>query len=182
MTQPKEHRMRNRFLTAILLSIALIFAAPVAVMAQTTHLGVSPKQMVKVNYFGNWNGATLDQSWSNYQFGVLSGNSINSFVVPKGMTLILTDIEVGITALTASPASPNITLSAYIADPSGNPVSALNRFTPVRQTVGRETQRTPMTGGYAVPEGYQIIILPIDPAAIPTHYLSRLNLLGYYMQ
>ena len=173
--------MRNRFLTAVLLGVALIFTVPAAVMAQTTHLGVSPKQMVKINYVGTWNGATLDASWSSYQFGVLSGNNTNSFVVPKGMTLILTDIEVGITALTATTGSPTILLNAFIADPNGNPVSALNRFSPTRQTVGRETQRTPMTGGYAVPEGYQIIVVPFDPAAIPTHHLSRVNLLGYYV-
>ena len=39
-----------------------------------------------------------------------------------------------------------------------------------------------MTGGYAVPEGYQIIVVPFDPVVIPTHHLSRVNLLGYYVQ
>ena len=67
--------MRNRFLTAVLLGVALIFTMPAAVMAQTTHLGVSPKQMVKINYVGTWNGTALDASWSSYQFGVLSGSN-----------------------------------------------------------------------------------------------------------
>lgn len=161
--------MRNRFFIAILLGVALIFTVAAAVMAQTTHLGVFPKQMVKINYVGTWNGTILDASWSSYQFGVLNGNNTNSFVVLKGMTLILTDIEVGITALTSTIGSPTILLNAFIADPNGNPVSVLNRFSPTHQTVGRETQRTSMTGGYAVPEGSQIIVVPIDPAAITTH-------------
>lgn len=174
--------MRNRFLPSLILGVALAFGTPAALRAQTTHLNVSPKQMVKINYFAFWDGTTFSSQWSDYNFGVLSDDGTTGFTVPKGKTLILTDIEVTIRCQTAVAAAPNLQLVAYIADPGGNPVSALNRFIPVRQTVGQEMQRTPMTAGYAVPEGYQIIVTPIDPAAVPTHYFRRVNLLGYYAQ
>jgi len=172
--------MRNRILPALILGAALVFGAAPAARAQT-HLGVAPKQMVKINYIGFWDGTTFTTQWSDYNFGVLSGDGTTSFVVPKGKTLILTDIEVTIRCLTALTSEPNIQLGAYIADPAGNPVSILNRFIPTRQTVGQEMQRTTMTAGYAIPEGYQIIVDPIDPAAgLPSHYFRRVNFLGYY--
>lgn len=173
--------MRNRILPAFVLGAALIFGAAPAVRAQGTHLGVSPKDLVKINYIGIWDGTTFTAQWSDYNFGVLSGDGTKSFVVPKGKTLILTDIEVTIRCQTAVPSAPNIQLGAYIADPAGNAVSILNRFIPTRETVGQEMQRTTMTAGYAIPEGYQIVVDPIDPTVgVPSHYFRRVNFLGYY--
>lgn len=174
--------MRNRFLPSILLGAALAFGSAPAARAQATHLNVTPKQMVKINYFGLWDGTTFTAQWSDYNFGVLTGDGTKSFVVPKGKTLILTDIEVTIRCQTAIATAPNLQLGAYIADPSGNPVSILNRFIPTRQTLGYEIQRTPMTAGYAIPEGYQIIVDPVDPTAVPSHYFRRVNFLGYYAE
>ncbi|MBL0209734.1 MAG: hypothetical protein IPQ13_02305 [Holophagaceae bacterium] len=175
--------MRTRILANLVLGAALAFGAAPAARAQATHLGVFPKQMVKINYLGFWDGTTFTAQWSDYQFGVLTGDGTKSFVVPKGKTLILTDIEVTIRCQTAVTAAPSIQLGAYIADPAGNAVSILNRFIPTRQTVGHEMQRTPMTAGYAIPEGYQIVVDPIDPAnGIPSHYFRRVNLLGYYIE
>lgn len=172
--------MRHRILSALILGAGLVLGTTPAARAQATHLSVSPKQMVKINYIGIWDGTTFTAQWSDYNFGVLSGDGTASFVVPKGKTLILTDVEVTIRCLSATTGAPNIQLGAYIADPAGNPVSILNRFIPTRQTVGQEMQRIPMTAGYAIPEGYQIIVDPIDPAALPTHYFRRVNFLGYY--
>ena len=174
--------MRNRIIPTLILSSALVFSAAPAARAQITHLGVSPKQMVKINYIGIWDGTTFTSQWSQYNFGSLTGGVATSFVVPKGKILILTDIEVSIRCLTAVSYVPSTQLGAYIADPAGNAVSILNRFIPTRQTVGREMQRTPMTAGYAIPEGFQIIVDPIDPTAVPTHYFQRVNLLGYYLE
>ena len=174
--------MRNRILPNFILGAALVFGAAPAARAQVTHLNISPKQMVKINYIGFWDGTTFTAQWSDYNFGVLSGDGTKSFVVPKGKTLILTDIEVSIRCLTAVSYAPSTQLGAYIADPAGNPVSILNRFVPIRQTVGREMQRTPMTAGYAIPEGFQIIVDPIDPTAVPTHFFQRVNFLGYYAE
>lgn len=174
--------MRNRILPTLILGAALAFGAAPAARAQVTHLSVSPKQMVKINFFGLWDGTAFSSQWSDYQFGVLSDDGTKSFVVPKGKTLILTDVEVTIRCQTATASAPNITLGAYIADPAGNPVSILNRFIPTRQTVGYEMQRTPMTGGYSIPEGYQIIVDPVDPTAVPSHYFRRVHFLGYYVE
>lgn len=175
--------MRNRILPSFILGAAMTFGAIPAARAQVTHLSVAPKQMVKINYFGFWDGTTFTAQWSDYQFGVLSGDGTKSFVVPKGKTLILTDIEVTIRCQSAIASAPSIQLGAYIADPAGNAVSILNRFVPTRQTVGYEMQRTPMTAGYAIPEGYQIVVDPIDPAVgVPTHYFRRVNFLGYYAE
>ena len=172
--------MRNRFLASLILGASLVFGAAPAARAQGTHLSIPAKDMVKINYLGFWDGTTFTAQWSDYNFGVLSGDGTASFVVPKGKTLILTDIEVTIRCQTAVATVPNIQVFAYIADPSGNAVSVLNRFIPTRQTPGQEMQRTTMTAGYAIPEGYQIIVDPIDPAAVPSHYLRRVNFLGYY--
>jgi hypothetical protein len=175
--------MRNRILSTLILGTALVFGAASAAHAQVTHLSVSPKQMLKVSYFGFWDGTTFTSQWSDYNFGTLSDDGTKSFVVPKGKTLILTDIEVTIRCQTAMATAPNIQIAAYIADPAGTPVSMLNRFVPTRQTLGYEMQRTPMTAGYAIPEGYQIIVDPIDPAVgVPSHYFRRVNLLGYYVE
>ncbi len=168
-------RLVNLFKTALLLAMVP------ALQAQTTHLGVSPQQMIKVNYLGIWDGTTFTPVWGDYAAGVNTADNSKGFVVPAGKTLIITDIEVAITCLSAVTTAPSLQLSAYIVDPAGNPVCNLNRFVPTRQTVGVEMQRTPLTGGYAVPAGYQIIVDPITPGALPTHYLKRVNLLGYYL-
>ncbi len=172
--------MRNRILPSLILGSALFFAAAPTARAQGTHLGVSPKDMVKINYIGVWDGTAFTAQWSQYNFGSLTGGSTTSYVVPKGKTLVLTDIEVTIRCMSPVTGEPNIQLGAYIADPSGNPVSILNRFIPTRQTLGQEMQRTTMTAGYSIPEGYQIIVDPIDPTALPSHYFRRVNFLGYF--
>ncbi len=166
---------------ANLFKATLLFALVPALQAQTTHLGVPPQQLVKLSYIATWDGTTFTSSWSDYTNGVSTTDNPKGFVVPAGKTLIITDIEVMITCLTAATTAPSIQLYGYINDLSATPVSTLTRFIPSRQTVGQEIQRTPLTGGYAVPAGYQIVVDPVTSAAVPTHYLRRMYLVGYYV-
>jgi hypothetical protein len=145
--------------------------------AQTTHLNVSPKQIVTLQVNPDTAVTPAGQFWSEWLFGVKSGGTAALFVVPKGKTLVVTDLDMTVNCTAASTTKPLFSITIY--DATGAPLHHLSRFTPTLTTVGREQIKASFTSGVVVPEGYQV---GVENMQIGNHLITRGALLGYYVQ
>lgn len=169
-----------RFAVALVAVLASLSPSAPA-LAQATHLNVPVKQMVTVLYSGIWDPSTstFTPGWAEIRNGVRTDFG-KSYSVPRGLTLVVTDVDVTIRCLSASGSTP--LLSTTMLDPGGTPLLFLSRHKAVLTSPGREQDKATFTSGFAVPEGFQLYVDPIDPAAVPTHYVMRAAFVGYYAE
>jgi hypothetical protein len=171
----------NRIFLGFALALATWGFCP-ALRAQSTHLTVPPKQITKIvfNQIYDPSAGTVTTYWAEWIDGAYTAASGKAFEVPKDRTLIITDLDATIRCNAAVTNPPSITLFVNILDPGGNPIQILNRMIPARTTVGYEQQRITVLGGHVVPPAFQLQIDPVDPTALPTHWIRRIALHGYY--
>lgn len=171
----------KRTILRLLASLALLLAG-LGAQAQSTHLGVSAKKIVKLVYTGFYDPSTstFSQGWSENLNGAFGGVNGGTFTIPKGKTLVVTDVEATLRCQTAVPSLPNILLQVSVVDGAGTTVAYLPRFLPTRMIPGYEHQRASLTAGTVVPSGQSLVVEPEDPASLSSHYLRRCAIWGYY--
>ena len=99
-----------------------------AVLAQTTHLNVPVKQIVTIQVNPDTSTTPATQVWAEWLFGTKTATASPVFVVPKGKTLVITDLDLTVNCTAASTSTPLFSIS--ILDPSGAPLHHLSRFKP----------------------------------------------------
>ena len=171
----------KRALLRLLAAFAVV-AFGAGLQAQTSHLGVSTKKIVKLVYTGflDTSTSTFQQGWSENLNGTFGGVNGGAFTVPKGKTLVITDVEATIQCDVAVTRAPSRLFQVSVQDGSATVVAYLPRFQTSRLTVGLEHQRASLTAGSVIPSGQSLVVDPEDPANPSSHYLRRCALWGYY--
>jgi len=171
----------KRFLLHLALALSAMGLIP-ALSAQSTHLTVPPRQITKIvfNQIYDPSAGTVTTYWAEWIDGAYSAASTKAFQIPKDRTLIITDLDATVRCNSAVATPPSVPLFVNILDPGANPIQILNRMIPLRTTIGFEQQRITVLGGHVVPPSFQLQIDPVDPTALPTHWIRRIALHGYY--